>query len=102
NHAGCGGGLPSYPHRRLMPDCWEFPTVSMGLRPIADIYQARFNRYLQNRELKDTSQQNLWAYLGDGEMDEPETVGALTLAARENLDNLTFVINCNLDRKSVV
>ncbi|HLR93239.1 MAG TPA: pyruvate dehydrogenase (acetyl-transferring), homodimeric type [Jiangellaceae bacterium] len=98
SHAGFGGGLPSYPHPRLMPDFWEFPTVSMGLGPIAAIYQARFNRYLQNRELKDTSQQNVWAYLGDGEMDEPETVGALTLAARENLDNLTFVINCNLQR----
>jgi pyruvate dehydrogenase E1 component len=98
SHAGPGGGLPSYPHPRLMPDFWEFPTVSMGLSPLAAIYQARFNRYLHNRGLKDTSQQHVWAYLGDGEMDEPETIGAITLAAREELDNLTFVINCNLQR----
>ncbi len=93
-----GGGLSSYPHPRLMPDFWEFPTVSMGLGPINAIYQARFNRYLHNRGLKDTSQQRVWAYLGDGEMDEPESLGAIGLAAREELDNLTFVINCNLQR----
>ncbi|HEX6335669.1 MAG TPA: pyruvate dehydrogenase (acetyl-transferring), homodimeric type [Jiangellaceae bacterium] len=98
SHAGPGGGLPSYPHPRLMPDFWEFPTVSMGLSPLAAIYQARFNRYLHNRGLKDTSQQHVWAFLGDGEMDEPETIGALTLASREELDNLTFVVNCNLQR----
>ncbi|BCJ31334.1 pyruvate dehydrogenase (acetyl-transferring), homodimeric type [Actinocatenispora sera] len=93
-----GGGLPSYPHPRLLPDFWEFPTVSMGLGPLGAIYQARFNRYLHNRGLRDTSQQRVWAFLGDGEMDEPETLGALTLAAREELDNLTFVVNCNLQR----
>ena len=93
-----GGGLSSYPHPRLMPEFWEFPTVSMGLGPINSIYQARFNRYLHNRGIKDTSGQHVWAFLGDGEMDEPESVSALTLAARENLDNLTFVINCNLQR----
>lgn len=93
-----GGGLSSYPHPRLMPEFWEFPTVSMGLGPINSIYQARFNRYLANRGIKDTSDQHVWAFLGDGEMDEPESVSALTLAARENLDNLTFVINCNLQR----
>lgn len=93
-----GGGLSSYPHPRLMPEFWEFPTVSMGLGPINSIYQARFNRYLHNRGIKDTSDQHVWAFLGDGEMDEPESVSALTLAARENLDNLTFVINCNLQR----
>ena len=93
-----GGGLPSYPHPRLMPDFWEFPTVSMGLGPINAIYQARFNRYLHNRGIKDTSQQHVWAFLGDGEMDEPESLGAIGLAAREELDNLTFVINCNLQR----
>ncbi|HEU4544203.1 MAG TPA: pyruvate dehydrogenase (acetyl-transferring), homodimeric type [Jiangellaceae bacterium] len=98
SHAGPGGGLPSYPHPRLMPDFWEFPTVSMGLSPLAAIYQARFNRYLHNRGLKDTSQQHVWAFLGDGEMDEPETIGAITLASREELDNLTFVVNCNLQR----
>ncbi|HEX5995073.1 MAG TPA: pyruvate dehydrogenase (acetyl-transferring), homodimeric type [Jiangellales bacterium] len=98
SHAGPGGGLPSYPHPRLMPDFWEFHTVSMGLSPLAAIYQARFNRYLHNRGLKDTSQQRVWAFLGDGEMDEPETIGAITLAAREELDNLTFVVNCNLQR----
>ncbi|HEX6231847.1 MAG TPA: pyruvate dehydrogenase (acetyl-transferring), homodimeric type [Jiangellaceae bacterium] len=98
SHAGPGGGLPSYPHPRLMPEFWEFPTVSMGLSPLAAIYQARFNRYLHNRGLKDTSQQHVWAFLGDGEMDEPETIGALTLASREELDNLTFVVNCNLQR----
>ena len=93
-----GGGLPSYPHPRLMPDFWEFPTVSMGLGPINAIYQARFNRYLLNRELKDTSRSRVWAFLGDGEMDEPESLGAIGVAAREELDNLTFVINCNLQR----
>ncbi|GAA5184475.1 pyruvate dehydrogenase (acetyl-transferring), homodimeric type [Rugosimonospora acidiphila] len=93
-----GGGLPSYPHPRLMPDFWEFPTVSMGLGAINAIYQARFNRYLHNRGIKDTSQQHVWAFLGDGEMDEPESLGAIGLAAREELDNLTFVINCNLQR----
>ncbi len=98
SHNGPGGGLPSYPHPRLMPDFWEFPTVSMGLSPLAAIYQARFNRYLHNRGLKDTSQQRVWAFLGDGEMDEPETIGAITLAAREELDNLIFVVNCNLQR----
>ena len=98
SHAGFGGGLPSYPHPRLMPDFWEFPTVSMGLGPINAIYQARFNRYLHNRGLKDTSQQRVWAFLGDGEMDEPESIGAIGLAAREELDNLVFVANCNLQR----
>jgi pyruvate dehydrogenase E1 component len=93
-----GGGLPSYPHPRLMPDFWEFPTVSMGLGPMNAIYQARFNRYLHNRGLKDTSQQRVWAFLGDGEMDEPEVIGSIGMAAREELDNLTFVINCNLQR----
>ncbi len=92
------GGLSSYPHPRLMPEFWQFPTVSMGLGPINAIYQARYNRYLQGRGLKDTSQQRVWAFLGDGETDEPETLGALSLAAREGLDNLTFVINCNLQR----
>ena len=93
-----GGGLPSYPHPRLMPDFWEFPTVSMGLGPQSAIYQAQFNKYLQHRGIKDTSQQRVWAYLGDGEMDEPESLGAIHLAAREELDNLTFVVNCNLQR----
>ena len=93
-----GGGLSSYPHPRLMPDFWEFPTVSMGLGPLNAIYQARFNRYLNDRGIKDTSQQRVWAYLGDGEMDEVESLGALGLAAREELDNLTFVVNCNLQR----
>jgi len=93
-----GGGLPSYPHPRLMPDFWEFPTVSMGLGPLNAIYQARFNRYLLNRQVKDTSRSHVWAFLGDGEMDEPESLGAIGLAAREELDNLTFVINCNLQR----
>jgi len=93
-----GGGLPSYPHPRLMPDFWEFPTVSMGLGAIDAIYQARFNRYLLAREIKDTSRSHVWAFLGDGEMDEPETRGAIQVAAREELDNLTFVINCNLQR----
>ena len=93
-----GGGLSSYPHPRLMPDFWQFPTVSMGIGPINAIYQARFNRYLQNRGIKDTSQQHVWAFLGDGEVDEVDTLGAIGLASRENLDNLTFVVNCNLQR----
>jgi len=92
------GGLPSYPHPRLMSDFWEFPTVSMGIGPINAIYQAQFNKYLQGRGIKDTSKQHVWAFLGDGEMDEPESRGALQLAAYEELDNLTFVINCNLQR----
>jgi pyruvate dehydrogenase E1 component len=91
-------GLSSYPHPRLMPDFWEFPTVSMGLGPVSAIYQARFNRYLQNRGLMDTSKSRVWAFLGDGETDEPEALGALHVAAREGLDNLTFVVNCNLQR----
>ena len=91
-------GLPSYPHPRLMPEFWQFPTVSMGLGPMHAIYQARFNRYLHHRGIKDTSQQRVWAFLGDGEMDEPESLGAIGIAAREELDNLTFVINCNLQR----
>ena len=93
-----GGGLSSYPHPWLMPDFWEFPTVSMGLGPIMAIYQARFNKYLADRGIKDTSGQKVWAFLGDGECDEPESLGAITLAAREQLDNLIFVINCNLQR----
>jgi pyruvate dehydrogenase E1 component len=93
-----GEGLSSYPHPRLMPDFWEFPTVSMGLGPISAIYQARYNRYLQNRGLLDTSGSRVWAFLGDGETDEPESLGALHVAAREGLDNLTFVVNCNLQR----
>ena len=96
--AGAWGGLPSYPHPRRMPHFWEFPTVSMGLTPLNAIYQARFNRYLLNRQIKDTSEQRVWAFLGDGEMDEPESLGAIGVAAREGLDNLTFVINCNLQR----
>jgi pyruvate dehydrogenase E1 component len=93
-----GGGLSSYPHPWLMPHFWQFPTVSMGLGAIMGIYQARFNRYLEHRGLKDTSGQHVWCFLGDGECDEPETLGALTLASREHLDNLIFVINCNLQR----
>ncbi|MFE3600972.1 pyruvate dehydrogenase (acetyl-transferring), homodimeric type [Streptomyces sp. NPDC059142] len=93
-----GQGLPSYPHPRRLPWLWEFPTVSMGLGPLSAIYQARFNRYLTNRSIKDTSASHVWAFLGDGEMDEPESTAALALAARERLDNLTFVINCNLQR----
>jgi pyruvate dehydrogenase E1 component len=91
-------GLSSYPHPRLMPDFWEYPTVSMGLGPINALYHARFNRYLQNRHVDDTSQTRVWCFIGDGECDEPETLGALTLASRERLDNLIFVINCNLQR----
>jgi len=93
-----GGGLPSYPHPRLMPDFWEFPTVSMGLGPASAIYQAWTNRYLHLRGIKDTSQQDVWAFLGDGEMDEPESRGMLQQAAQQGLDNLTFVVNCNLQR----
>jgi len=93
-----GRGLSSYPHPRLMPDFWEYPTVSMGLGPISAIYQARFNRYLHARGIADTSRSRVWAFIGDGEMDEPEAQGALTVASREGLDNLTFVINCNLQR----
>jgi pyruvate dehydrogenase E1 component len=94
----CGHGLSSYPHPRLMPDFWEFPTVSMGLSPLNAIYQARFNRYLLNRRISDTSESRVWCFLGDGECDEPESLGALSLAAREQLDNLIFVVCCNLQR----
>lgn len=93
-----GKGLPSYPHPKLLPEFWQFPTVSMGLGPISSIYQARFLKYLTNRGLKDCSEQTVYAFLGDGEMDEPESRGAIALAAREKLDNLTFIINCNLQR----
>jgi pyruvate dehydrogenase E1 component len=93
-----GGGLSSYPHPWLMPNFWEFPTVSMGLSPIMAIYQARFNRYLEDRSLKKPSDAKVWAFVGDGETDEPETLGAITLASREKLDNLIFVVNCNLQR----
>ena len=93
-----GVGLSSYPHPKLMPDFWQFSTVSMGLGPLSAIYQARFNRYLHNRSLADTRECRVWAFLGDGEMDEPESLGALSLAAREGLDNLIFVVNCNLQR----
>ena len=96
SHAG--GGLPSYPHPRLLPDFWQFPTVSMGLGPINAIYQAQLNRYLTNRGIKDASDQHVWAFLGDGEMDEVESRGQLQVAANEGLDNLTFVVNCNLQR----
>ncbi|WP_410596258.1 pyruvate dehydrogenase (acetyl-transferring), homodimeric type [Amycolatopsis sp. lyj-23] len=98
SHAGEGGGLPSYPHPRLMPDFWENPTVSMGLGPMNAIYQARFNRYLRDRGIKNTDDQHVWAFLGDGEMDEAESRGLIHVAAGEGLDNLTFVINCNLQR----
>lgn len=93
-----GGGLSSYPHPRLMPDFWEYPTVSMGLGPINSIYQARFLRYLANRDIDDTETSRVWCFLGDGETDEPETLGSISLAAREGLDNLTWVVNCNLQR----
>ncbi len=93
-----GGGLPSYPHPWLLPDFWQFATVSMGLGPIMAIYQARFNRYLEDRVLKPKDDAKVWAFLGDGETDEPETLGAISLASREQLDNLIFVINCNLQR----
>ncbi|MEH6804567.1 MAG: pyruvate dehydrogenase (acetyl-transferring), homodimeric type [Rhodococcus erythropolis] len=98
SHADFGGALPSYPHPRLLPDFWEFPTVSMGLGPMNAIYQARFNHYLNDRGIKDTTDQHVWAYLGDGEMDEPESRGLAHVAATEGLDNLTFVVNCNLQR----
>ncbi|MFN2569044.1 MAG: pyruvate dehydrogenase (acetyl-transferring), homodimeric type, partial [Candidatus Dormibacteria bacterium] len=93
-----GNGLSSYPHPRLMPDFWEFPTVCMGVGPLNAIYQARFNRYLLHRGIKDTSESRVWAFVGDGECDEPESLGALSLAAREQLDNLIFVVSCNLQR----
>jgi len=93
-----GGGLSSYPHPWLMPDFWEYPTVSMGLSPLMAIYQARFNRYLEDRGLKPVTDAKVWAFLGDGETDEPESLGAITLASREKLDNLIFVVNCNLQR----
>ncbi|USP04945.1 pyruvate dehydrogenase (acetyl-transferring), homodimeric type [Vibrio sp. LQ2] len=93
-----GKGIPSYPHPKLMPEFWQFPTVSMGLGPIASIYQARFLKYLEGRGMKDTSEQRVYAFLGDGEMDEPESRGAISFAAREKLDNLCFLINCNLQR----
>jgi pyruvate dehydrogenase E1 component len=92
------GGLSSYPHPRLMPEFWQFPTVSMGLGPILGIYQARFNRYLEDRGLKPAADEKVWVFLGDGETDEPEALGAIALAARERLDNLVFVVNCNLQR----
>jgi pyruvate dehydrogenase E1 component len=95
---GRPAALPSYPHPRNMPDFWEFPTVSMGIGPMNAIYQAQFNKYLTNRGIKDTSQQHVWAFLGDGEMDEPESRGLLHVAANDELDNLTFVVNCNLQR----
>ncbi len=97
-HEVGGNGLPSYPHPRLLPDFWEFPTVSMGLGPIAAIYQAHINRYLHLRQLVDTSESRVWCFVGDGEMDEPESIGALGVAGREHLDNLIFVVNCNLQR----
>jgi pyruvate dehydrogenase E1 component len=93
-----GRGLSSYPHPRLMPNFWEFPTVSMGLGPLTAIYQARFNRYLYSRGIADTSASRVWCFLGDGETDEPESLGSLSIAAREGLDNLVFVVNCNLQR----
>src|SRR5450432_806326 len=93
-----GGGLSSYPHPWLMPDFWEYPTVSMGLSPLMAIYQARFSRYLENRGMKPVTNAKVWAFLGDGETDEPESLGAITLASREKLDNLIFVVNCNLQR----
>ena len=93
-----GGGLSSYPHPRLMPEFWEYPTVSMGLGPINSLYQARFLKYLQNRGIEETSASRVWAFLGDGEMDEPETLGSISLASREGLDNLIWVVNCNLQR----
>ena len=93
-----GGGLSSYPHPYLMPEFRQFPTVSMGLGPIMSMYQARFNRYLKARGFINGVEPRVWCYIGDGECDEPETLGALTLGARENLDNLTWIINCNLQR----
>ena len=97
-HEVAGNGLPSYPHPRALPDFWEFPTVSMGLGPISAIYQAHVNRYLNQRHLVDTSTSRVWCFVGDGEMDEPESIGALGVAGREHLDNLIFVVNCNLQR----
>jgi pyruvate dehydrogenase E1 component len=98
SNGGRGQGLSSYPHPRLMPEFWEFPTVSLGIGPLNAVYQARFNRYLHHRGIKDTSQQRVWAFLGDGEMDEPESMAGLDIAAREDLDNLIYVVNCNLQR----
>jgi pyruvate dehydrogenase E1 component len=95
---GRGQGLCSYPHPWLMPEFWQLPTGSMGIGPISAVYQARFMRYLQDRGLSDTAQRHVWGVFGDGEMDEPESIAGLTLAAREKLDNLTFIINCNLQR----
>ncbi|HTD91038.1 MAG TPA: pyruvate dehydrogenase (acetyl-transferring), homodimeric type, partial [Burkholderiales bacterium] len=97
-HSHPGGGLPSYPHPRLMPDFWEFPTVSMGLGPLMAIYQARFARYMRDRSIIPAQGRKVWAFMGDGEMDEPESLGAISLAGREKLDNLIFVVNCNLQR----
>ena len=93
-----GNGLSSYPHPRLMPDFWEYPTVSMGLGPINSLYQARFNKYLHNRSIDDTTASKVWCFVGDGEVDEPETLGSISLASREGLDNLMWVVNCNLQR----
>src|SRR5207247_7310161 len=93
-----GKGIPSYPHPWLMPDFWQFPTVSMGLGPLMAIYQARFLKYLEGRGLAKTDNRKVWAFLGDGECDEPESLGAISLGGREKLDNLIFVINCNLQR----
>ncbi len=93
-----GAGLPSYPHPRRSPHFWEFPTVSMGLGPLNAVYQARFNRYLLHNRVVDTSRARVWCFVGDGEMDEPESLAGLSIAARERLDNLTFVVNCNLQR----
>ena len=93
-----GKGIPSYPHPWLMPDFWQFPTVSMGLGPLMAIYQARFLKYLDGRGLAKTDNRKVWAFLGDGECDEPESLGAISMAGRERLDNLIFVINCNLQR----
>ncbi|HET7809283.1 MAG TPA: pyruvate dehydrogenase (acetyl-transferring), homodimeric type, partial [Steroidobacteraceae bacterium] len=97
-HEASGDGLSSYPHPWLMPNFWQFPTVSMGLGPMMAIYQARFLRYMENRGMVAESDRKVWAFLGDGEMDEPESMGALTLPVREKLDNLVFVVNCNLQR----
>ena len=97
-HEVGGGGLSSYPHPWLMPDFWQFPTVSMGLGPMMAIYQARFMRYMEHRGLMEPSDRKVWAFLGDGEMDEPESMGAITMPVREGLDNLVFVVNCNLQR----
>ncbi|MGI8622481.1 MAG: pyruvate dehydrogenase (acetyl-transferring), homodimeric type, partial [Solirubrobacteraceae bacterium] len=93
-----GGGLSSYPHPWLMPETWQFPTVSMGLGPLMAIYQARFMKYLQGRNVTETAGRKVWAFMGDGEMDEPESLGCIALAGREHLDNLVFVVNCNLQR----